>query len=135
MSKQYSPEQKKKYFERLRAIWQEAKDMSINEKLAISAIILKLELQVSATSFAVVKKQMDKLGLKGMPYIDMKTFQGWGANGFMVKKGQQSKVTGIVWLGAEENNNNTNKDKKDNSGRRWPKEYKLFHRDQVKIRQ
>jgi len=134
--KTYSKAQKKAYFKALRENWLKAKKELDDQKISeIQAIIRTHGMNISATGFMFVSMQMRSQGLDGLPYLDAKTFHGWKQNGFKVKKGEHSTLSGITWiapktgevtgkLGNEEITVET-------SDYVFPKEYHLFHRSQV----
>lgn len=126
---QFSADEKKAYFSKLRAEWQKAKETAnIN---AIQAIIQNHGLNISPISFAIVQSQMKSLGLDGIPYLDCKTFEKWLENGFVVIKGQKSQIHGITWLLANGSKINDENETDKNDSFRFPKVYHLFHRSQV----
>ena len=120
-----SKEEKKVYFAGLRKSWEHAKKALTAGKISeIDAIMLNHGMNVSQTGFMVIMLQMQDQGLDGVPYLDAKTYKGWKDNGFHVKKGQKSTLSGVTWISAGE----------DGDGKAsfvFPKEYKLFHRSQV----
>jgi len=125
--KKYTKEEKKEYFQELRNSWKVAKEsMDVKETLALM-ISHGIE-NVSVTGYSYVLNQMEELGLPGTPYVDMKTYKGWKENGFQVKKGQKSKVSGITWIGAK------SEKEEGESSRCYPKAYNLFHSSQTKPR-
>ena len=125
----YTKEQKAEYFAKMRAEWKAAKDISTTKGLEIDAIIMNHGLQISRTGFIIVQSQMEDQGLDGLPYLDAKTFHGWKENGFKVRKGQKSTISGITWIGTTgKKDAKTDDDKK---GFAFPKTYHLFHRSQV----
>jgi hypothetical protein len=124
----YSPEEKKVYFQGLRDQWKQAKELSLNKAQEIQAIIENHGLNISITGYTLVQMQMEKLGLDGLPYLDCKTFNGWRENGFIVKKGEHSKISGITWKNASDKvEGNPEKE----TSFMLACEYKLFHRSQV----
>ena len=69
---------------------------------------------------------MENNGFDGFPYIDCKTYKNWQENGFIVKKGEKSKIDGITWIAPK------GKDGEEEDGKGlYPKRYRLFHRSQV----
>jgi len=74
---------------------------------------------------------MTNQGLNGIPYLDAKTYGGWQDNGFQVRRGEKSTLSGITWVqvGGKEADKGAETDGKD--GFCFPKEYHLFHRSQV----
>ena len=119
----YTKESKKQYFQTLRKDWQKAKTLSKTSRFeALFAEASRNGLRVSSTGFTFCKVQMDKLGLEGTPYIDTKTFKAWKESGFIVKKGERSKIKGVTFI---------KKDEEDDDAYMFPKMYSLFHRTQV----
>lgn len=113
----------------LRAQWGAAKKLSeTDEYTAMYKECVRNGLDVSKIGFTFCKMQMSALNLEGMPYIDAKTFNGWKHSGFKVKKGEKSKIYGIVWMAVKD---------KDSNGEdgdlkfMYPKVYHLFHNTQV----
>lgn len=132
--KTYTPEQKKAYFQTLRDRWARIKaDVTAGKLDEIQAIIAEHGLNISPYSFAWVQQQMNAQGLDGTPYLDAKTFQGWKARGFKVRKGERSTLQGITWL--KSNGRDDESDSAETSGKNrgymFPKQYALFHRSQV----
>jgi hypothetical protein len=128
MKKQFSKEERAEYFAGLRSRWQEAKEMSQDEKQINEAIMLSHGLNMSLTGFCYVQAQMQAQGMEGLPYIDAKTFQGWHEAGFTVRKGEHSTLNGLTWVAAKTKNEATGKEE---SKFAFPKQYFLFHRSQV----
>ena len=117
--------EKKQYFAGLRADWASAKKQLTAEKIsAIEAIRRTHGLKVSNTGFFFVSLQMKAQGLDGIPYLDAKTYKGWAENGFQVKKGSKSTLSGVTWINVGGNDD-------DDDGYMLPKGYHLFHRSQV----
>mgnify|MGYP001569344376 FL=1 len=128
----YTPEQKREYYKSLRERWQSIKKAVDEKKLGeIEAIIQEHGLDVSPYSFAFTAAQMEALGYDGLPYLDCKTFQGWKERGFIVRRGERSKITGITWIGVGNKSEDPGEREKSDSGFVMPKEYHLFHRSQV----
>ena len=128
----YSKEQKAAYFKSLREQWQAAKKIAENgQGDEFAAIIKNHGLNVSLTGFTVVYSQMKNQGLDGLPYLDAKTFMGWKENGFKVRKGEKSTLSGITWVTVLKKNDTENLSDDDAYSFSMPKEYKLFHRSQV----
>lgn len=75
---------------------------------------------ISYNNFVFVLLQMEAFGYEGLPYIDVKTYDGWKAEGRQVCKGEKSLLKAIVWVGREEQEE-----------RRYPKVAHLFHRSQT----
>ncbi len=134
----YTKEEKKEYFAKLREEWQTAKSLlTAGEIKEIEAIIINHGMEISAISYKMVAMQMHAQKLDGIPYLDAKTFKGWKENGFTVKKGESSTLSGITWIGAEPNNSDAGKllpsgdITEEKKGFIFPKAYHLFHRSQV----
>jgi len=129
--KKFSKDEKKKYFEDLRLDWQRSKALAEND-LKAEALYRESGLTgVSYFSFYYVLKQMKALKLKGLPYVDCKTFKGWLENGYKVKKGEKSKLQGITWLGVKEDSKVASSKDKEKIKFLYPKVYHLFHKSQV----
>jgi hypothetical protein len=128
MRNQFTKEQKAAYFKSLRNRWQEVKKMAGQDEAR--AIIQEMGLKISVYGYMFVKRQMIELGLDGTPYIDCKTFQGWKAAGFMVKKGEKSQISGITWIACGEEKE-IEQSGADVDVYLFPKEYHLFHKTQV----
>ena len=132
MKPTYTPEQKKVYFAGLRARWQAIKDGVTSGQLdTIKAIIAEHGLNVSPWSYAFTAASMEYHGFDGVPYLDCKTFLGWRATGFKVKKGEKSKISGISWIIIETKSTPDNDNAEEGRQALRPKEYHLFHRSQV----
>jgi len=126
----YSQKEKKTYFKNLREEWKKSKAMSEKDD-ATKALYRESGVKgVSYLGFYIVLKAMQHLNLDGLPYIDCKTFKGWQEAGFIVKKGEKSKIKGITWI-------NPNARKEEGHGAielnpiLYPKLYHLFHKSQV----
>jgi hypothetical protein len=100
--------------------------MAENDELA-KALFREIKGNFSYYSFYFTLQDMRKVGYQGLPYIDCKTFNGWKETGFKVKKGEHSKIDGIVWLEVKSNKETEDDEKLDV----YPKLYHLFHRSQV----
>lgn len=128
MPKTFTKEQKKEYFENLRREWKTSKALAENDAVA-KALFRESGLKgVSYNGFRYVLAQMKEKNLEGLPYIDCKTFQGWKEAGFLVKKGESSKIKGITWIGK----NKKSDDDAEDTTFLYPKIYSLFHKTQVK---
>jgi len=132
MTKNYTADQKRQYFNDLRLQWKANKLKADNDKEArerYEAILSEAGGKISYYSFYFTLCDMQNQKLDGNPYIDCKTFNGWRASGFMVKKGEKAKIKGIVWM------HPISKDEKgesvENADYLYPKVYHLFHRSQV----
>ncbi len=60
--------------------------------------------------------QMQSLGIEGLPYIHMRTFDHWKDAGRQVRKGEKAKVVSVVWIPCNDKNDSNGED--DGSGRR-----------------
>lgn len=130
--KTYTKEEKKAYFAGLRERWSAVKKaVTAGELDEIKAIIAEHGLNVSAYSFAFTAAQMKHCGYEGIPYLDCKTYQGWKERGFQVRKGERSRISGIVWIGVGSKAEDPETAEKHDKGYVMPKEYHLFHRSQV----
>ncbi len=115
--------------QRLRELWKSAKDkLDAGELEAIQAIIATHGMKISATGYNFCRVQMRAQGLDGLPYLDCKTFKGWKDNGFQVRKGEHSTITGITWVGV---GGKADDELLTDFEYMIPKEYHLFHRSQV----
>lgn len=122
--KNYTKEERKEYFNKLRASWQASKKLAETDKYkAIIAEVHATGLNVSAYGICYIWEQMERLGLKGLPHIDAKTFNGWRNSGFKVKKGEKAKLHGITFAKP--------KNEEDETDFTFPKNYALFHISQV----
>lgn len=122
----YTKEERTEYFKQLRNRWKISKEMAENDELA-KALFREIKGNFSYNSFYFTLQDMRKVGYQGLPYIDCKTFNGWKETGFKVKKGEHSKIDGIVWLEVKSNKETEDDEKLDV----YPKLYHLFHRSQV----
>lgn len=123
-------EQKQAYFKKLRERWQDAKKLLDDGKISeIQAIIATHGMKISVSGFMFVSIQMEAQGLDGLPYLDAKTYQGWRENGFQVRKGERSTLSGITWISPTTKDDNGEEETDDSFV--FPKEYHLFHRSQV----
>ena len=128
MKKQYTKEQKQAYFKSLRQQWDAAKKHAQNGGAAEYEAMVKTHgFNISATGYFLVSMQMKSQGLDGIPYLDAKTFMGWKENGFKVRKGEKSTLSGITWIGVKPKD----QDDEQSTGYAMPKAYHLFHRSQV----
>lgn len=124
----YTQSQKNQYFASLRHQWRERKKQAEGDEKAkaIFAEVQKTNAgQMSYWSFYFTLQDMIANGYAGLPYVDCKTFQGWKLSGFKVKKGEKSKIRGIVWMSGK------NKEEEDDDMILYPKVYNLFHSSQV----
>jgi hypothetical protein len=130
MSKKRTKAEKQAYFRDLRQRWQSVKK-ALDEKQIdeAKAIIATHGWNVSPMGFLFVSLQMKKQGFDGLPYLDAKTYKGWLQNGFRVRKGEKSTLSGVTWIGVggtkDEDGNEEEYDYM------LPREYHLFHRSQV----
>lgn len=130
MKKEFTKEEKKEYYKGLRDRWNAAKSYASEDE--IQAIISNHGLNISIRSYCFVAAQMQELRLDGLPYLDMKTFQGWKENGFMVQKGQKSQVVGLTWITADQKDREVDTEQVEKTHSFvMPKAYHLFHRSQV----
>jgi len=123
----YTKEQKKKYLSDLRRRWKESKRLADNDKTALA--LFREGHRGSYYSFYFTLLDMKKFGYSGVPYIDCKTFGGWKESGFKVKKGEKSKIRGIVWMHPISKDSEGNE--AENDMYLFPKLYNLFHKTQV----
>lgn len=120
----YTIEEKKEYFKNLREEWAALKKELTEEKITtFDAIMQANNFKVSPVSFYFVLLAMQRHKLDGIPYIDCKTFEKWKESGFMVKKGEKSKIRGITWIKVNDDD--------DDDKFIFPKQYNLFHKSQV----
>jgi len=131
--KKYSKEEKKEYFDNLRLEWKKSKALAENDMQAEALFRESGLTGVSYFGFYFVLKQMQKLKLKGLPYVDCKTLGGWRQNGYKVIKGEHSKVRGIIWMkaGLKKGEKKVEEDMSDGYVPMYPKIYHLFHKSQV----
>jgi hypothetical protein len=124
---QFTKEQKKEYFTNLRNEWKLAKEKADkDQKMKDAYEEMKLS-EGSYWSFYFTLIDMQSQKMEGFPYLDAKTFNKWKEEGFIVKKGEKSKLRGLVWK-------SFTKDKDDKlSTVLYPKVYNLFHRSQVEV--
>ena len=124
----YTKDQKKAYFKKLRDEWLKSKDLAKNDKEA-EAIYREAGIRSSYYSFYFTLMAMRHNKMPGLPYVDCKTFNKWKENGFIVKKGEKSKISGITWkhpvIKTEDGL------KEENEDYIYPKLYRLFHKRQV----
>lgn len=129
-TKNFTEQEKKAYFAGLREQWTAAKKKYSESELGEArAFIAEHGLSISPYSFMFVQISMRAHGFSGIPYLDCKTYAGWQASGFQVRKGETSKIKGITWLGVGK----SEKPDADEGDPAFlmPKEYHLFHRSQV----
>lgn len=130
--RKYTPEEIKKYYADIRERWNIAKQLSTSDQCR--AILDQMALhgisEVSPTSIMAVQMQLEELGLDGLPFVDVKTFQGWKEIGYVVRKGQKSILTGVSWKPTEKKNE-AGEMEETGRGRLLAKGYALFHRSQV----
>ena len=126
----YTQQEKRDYYTELRRKWKETKELAkTNEYGAIYEAVTALGVDTSEESIAFVYHQMKSLNLPGLPFVDMKTFNGWKKTGFTVKKGEHSQVSGLVWTRIGEKK--TEAGEIIQEGYSIPTAYKLFHTSQV----
>ena len=132
----YTQDQKKEYFKSLRDRWTNSKKLASEDQEAQAlyreSITTTISGKISYWSFYFTLMDMKREGFSDLPYIDCKTFEGWRKSGFKVKKGEKSRIDGIVWLRfgskgkiAEEIN------PLEEEVSLYPKLYHLFHKSQV----
>jgi len=127
----HTPQQKKEYFKKLRERWQDAKKLLDDGKISeIQAIIATHGMNISVSGFMFVSIQMNSQGFDGLPYLDAKTYKGWRENGFQVRKGEKSTLSGITWISPKDKSDDPDSEESE-SDYVFPKEYHLFHRSQV----
>ena len=129
-------EQKREYYKQLRNDWVISKEMAEKDEKAKALFRETNYKGVSYYGFYFTLMQMRKLGLKGLPYIDCKTFNKWKEAGFRVRKGEHSKIRGIAWMKVRTKTNpkslkSNAKIKEDDDTFMYPKKYNLFHTSQV----
>jgi len=126
----YTKAQREAYSQLLREKWKYAKALADRDETA-KALYVEMGKDVSYYSFYFTLMDMKKNGYDGLPYIDCKTFDGWRKIGMRVKKGEKSKISGIVWL--EFKTKRIVKDDEDKEKNKfiYPKLYHLFHRTQT----
>ena len=114
---------RKEYYRKLREAWAQAKELAKTSKYEASYLeAQKMGLKVSMTGYTFCKLQMEGLRLEGTPYIDAKTYNAWKKSGFIVKRGEKSKLKGVTFVKVED---------EDKDSFMYPKAYSLFHRSQV----
>lgn len=126
--KQYTPEEKRAYYQSLHQEWREAKEAAQGngETEAIFKHLQKMKIdRLSLVNIQLVLMQAQALGLEGMPYIDFKTYKEWQRSGFQVRYGETAKVHTITWIGQDEDED------EEKEGYRFPKLTSLFHSSQV----
>jgi len=119
----YTKEEKQAYFKNLRESWKKSKALADNDQVA-KAIYNEVGGNFSYYSFYFTLTEMKNLGYDGLPYIDCKTYKGWRDAGFIVRKGEQSKLNGITWLEVGDK-------EAGETDYVIPKLYHLFHKSQV----
>ena len=128
----FSLEQRQAYFKSLRDEWKANKEKAENDTEArarFEAMLNETGGQFSYYSYYFTLLDMRALGLAGSPYIDTKTFNKWREAGFKVKKGEKSKIRGIVWMHPITKKENGESVEDDSF--LYPKVYHLFHSSQV----
>ncbi len=130
MTKTFTPEQRKAYFDNLKKEWREAKETAEKEKPRLEIALMAARLEgVSLAGFVLVEKQMARQGLSGVPVLDAKTYQKWKDLGYKVKKGEHSTLHGITFVKIQ-SKEKEGQDKKEPEYS-MPKAYSLFHISQV----
>lgn len=128
----YTAEQRSEYMASLRARWAANKaraDQDADARAKWQAVQAEApEARISFYGFYFTLCSMQDQKLAGLPYVDAKTFNGWRASGFMVKKGAKSSIEGVTWM-----RGTSKKDEEDDDTGRalYPKRYALFHKTQV----
>lgn len=130
MDKTYTKEERAAYVSSLRDKWKANKqqaDQDQDARAKWQAVRDEApEGKISYYGFFFALQSMKAQGLDGLPYVDAKTFNGWKASGFIVKKGETSKIQGLTWINVA-----NEKDDEPEERRLYPKAYALFHRSQV----
>jgi hypothetical protein len=126
----YTREQKDKYFRELRASWKASKELADKDETG-KALWKECGGSFSYYSFYFTLLDMKRLGYDGTPYVDCKTFLGWRGAGYQVKKGEVSKISGIVWIHPVTKTETGEEEIEDEV---YPKVYHLFHKSQVEER-
>jgi hypothetical protein len=95
---------------------------------------LKIMFPKGQAGYAFVKYQLEQKGLMTYePNQDVKTFNGWKAQGYQVQKGMKADIFTVVWkVYDKEKNEKTGKMEKVESTNMRPVLVALFHRGQVK---
>lgn len=122
---------KKQYTQGLRDIWKDRKalaDQDTDARARFNAILASADTKFSYYGYYFTLCDMRAQKIDGNPYVDVKTFNGWKANGFKVKKGEKSTLSGITWIHPTSKDKTTGKVEDDFL---YPKAYHLFHRGQV----
>ena len=133
MRKQYTKEEVAAFYGRQRERWAKSKELvNTDECLAVLREMAAQGIDnVSPTSVMFVVSQLKELNLPGLPFVDVKTFQGWKEIGMIVKKGEKAIITGVSWKPTERTNKETGETEETGNGRLLAKSYSLFHRSQV----
>lgn len=133
MKNTYTKEQKRQYFKSLANQWKETKQETQSSKEYETLYKSSPASQhISMISYWLTKIEMNKQGLEGEPYIDMKTFKAWKEAGYKVLKGEKSKVSGITWKHPTKKVTiNDESITEEDESFLYPKKYNLFHRSQV----
>lgn len=132
MKSKYTLEQRQQFYKTLREQWKARKalaEQDTDARASWEALQAEAGFSFSYLSYYFTLQDMQALGLKGSPYIDAKTFNKWRETGFKVRKGEQSKIRGVVWLHpiTKQEDGTTEED----DSRLYPKVYHLFHSSQV----
>jgi len=98
------------------------KQLTEEEENKIKDFIKQNAINISQMSFFFVSLQMQAQGFDGIPYRDCKTLKMWNHEGKRVKKGEKSRISGVVWINAS---------KEEDEMILYAKEYKLFHKSQI----
>lgn len=129
----HTKEERSAYFATLRDQWKASKvqaDQDQDARAKWQAIRDNApDGKMSYYGFFFCYQSMKAAGLDGLPYVDAKTFNGWKASGFIVKKGQRSLISGITWISPKTKEADGTVSEDDSYC--YPKAYALFHRSQV----
>lgn len=125
----YTKQERRAYNKTLRERWQKSKQLALNDDKA-KALHREAAPNMSYMGFYFTYMQMKSKGLDGLPHVDCKTYKGWKAAGFQVKRGEHATIEGITWIHPKSKNKQGEVVEDDD--RIFPKVYKLFHRSQVK---
>ena len=124
---------KNEYFKQLRERWAQSKKLAESDQQAkaiYQEVLTSTNSQkFSYWSFYFTLMDMKKAGFDGLPYIDCKTYKGWKDSGFIVNKGEHSKIDGIVWMHPKFKDDDGEESEDENTV--YPKLYHLFHKSQV----
>ena len=126
--KQFTAEQKREHFTKIRQEWQAAKEAAQGNG-EIETIFKHLKslgiAQLSPVNIQLVLMQAEPLELDGLPYVDFKPYKHWQKSGFQVRQGEKSQVHTITWIGKDQDEDS------EEEAYRFPKLTSLFHSSQV----